>query len=321
MIDPFELHHRAAREVLATGAPVFLTVNPVEFHGPHLPLHNDRLISRGLAVDLHARLYPEPPLLLAADLEVGVEPCPGPGTRPGALPQVRRAVVAACEALAQMGAQKVVLLTFHGSPLHALAIEAGVQRLRSRGVKACAPFNLLLHALLDEPPETFAGAVQHLDEETRALLIAELETDIHAGFFETSVALHYAPDAVDPRHTTLPPCPPLECKGLVGALSRLAGRLGMKRFAAELRFAAIGLAWVGLRPFPGYTGRPDLADAQAGAAFAELMMERFVPVVRACLEEGATSPGPIMSWLGPLTLGGRIPGFNVPLDAVVPFKA
>ena len=35
--------------LLATGAPVFLCVNPVEYHGPHLSLHNDRLISEGVA--------------------------------------------------------------------------------------------------------------------------------------------------------------------------------------------------------------------------------------------------------------------------------
>ena len=35
---------------------MFVPVNPVEYHGPHLSLHNDAVITRGVARDLHAAL-------------------------------------------------------------------------------------------------------------------------------------------------------------------------------------------------------------------------------------------------------------------------
>ena len=78
MIRLFDLPHSEARRLLSSGAPVFLPVNPVEYHGPHLSLHNDRLISAGLMRDLHAGLAMKYdwPLLVADDLEVGVEPAP-----------------------------------------------------------------------------------------------------------------------------------------------------------------------------------------------------------------------------------------------------
>ena len=45
VFDPLSMPHAEAREALATGAPVFLCVNPVEYHGPHLSLRQDnRLI-------------------------------------------------------------------------------------------------------------------------------------------------------------------------------------------------------------------------------------------------------------------------------------
>ena len=46
----FDLPHSRARALLATGAPVYLSVNPVEFHGPHLSLHNDLVVSRALSI-------------------------------------------------------------------------------------------------------------------------------------------------------------------------------------------------------------------------------------------------------------------------------
>jgi hypothetical protein len=39
----FDVPHHDARRLARSGAPVYLTINPVEYHGPHLSLHNDRL--------------------------------------------------------------------------------------------------------------------------------------------------------------------------------------------------------------------------------------------------------------------------------------
>src|SRR5262245_14646331 len=126
--DVLEMPNREARALLASGAPVFLPVNPVEYHGPHLSLHNDRLISIGLARDVHALLAAkhEWPFLLTADLEVGVDPTPGPGTRVTSFHHVRGAVMEACKALHALGARSVVAMTWHGAPLHSIAIEPGL---------------------------------------------------------------------------------------------------------------------------------------------------------------------------------------------------
>src|SRR5258706_5993994 len=126
-----DLSHTRARSLLASGAPVYLPVNPVEYHGQHLSLHNDALVSEGLARGIHARLQEQGydwPLLLAADLEVGVDPTPGPGTRATSYSDVSALVVNACQRLVELGAQRGVLVTFHGSPLHSLAVNARAPR-------------------------------------------------------------------------------------------------------------------------------------------------------------------------------------------------
>jgi creatinine amidohydrolase len=320
-----DLPHARARALLASGAPVFLPVNPVEYHGPHLSLHNDALISRGLAREIHAELARTEgdwPFLLAADLEVGVDPCPGPGTRETPYREVRALVVEACRRLADLGAQRVVLVTFHGSPLHSLAVDAGVRWLASRGVRAIAPLHLLLRAMLEIRPEDYADAYATIrDDEERAAAMREATTDFHAGFFETSLSLHYAPDSVDPDRLRLPPCPPIVPDATLLAAARAAQRLGRAQLASELRFAATGTGWYALRPFPGYTSRPRSATREAGATIARYMVREFADVARRVLRGEEPAPAPIMRWMAPVTLGGAVATTGVPPEAIAGYSA
>ena len=312
-IELFEKSHDEARRLVGTGAPVYLTVNPVEYHGPHLSLHNDRLVSRGLSRDLHQRLavhHPEWPLLFASDLEVGVGPCPGRGSRHVGFPIVRDLVLEACRALVELGVERVVIMSFHGQPLHSLAIQAGVDFLRKQGVRALAPFNIVLRELVmfdGDPASEFAAGLEPIaDPGERAMVAAQLHLDFHAGFFETSMALNYAPGSVSPRHRDLPPCPDLVPDAMYSAMSRVARLLGRTQLSRELAFAAVGQAWTALRPFPGYTGRPALASLASGAAFARQIIDRYEPAALEVLDADAVPPQPVLAWAGTVSVGGRI---------------
>jgi len=312
----------AAIATLARGAPVYLPVNPIEYHGPHLSLRNDHLVSVGLAADLHAALEPlhgGAPLLVARDLDVGVDPAPGPGSIAVSLADVSRAVEDACAWLADHGATRVVLMTFHGSPLHAVALDAGARLLGRRGVRAFSPLNLVMRELLDLDVTRFRAAFDCItDARDRDGAIATFAQDFHAGFFETSMALHYAPDSVLPIHRRLPPCPPLSPRSSARAASRAAKALGAGVLARELSLVADGLAWYALRPFPGYTGAPHLARAEAGAIFAREIVSAYAGSARDVLYGASPTPRPIMPWLRAATLGGRL-GPSVPLSAVQRF--
>jgi creatinine amidohydrolase len=307
----FDLPHSEARALVQSGAPVYLTCNPVEYHGPHLSLHNDKLVSRGIINDLHPRLGRDWPLLLASDLEVGIEPCWGMGTRHTRYPVARELILEACRALAELGAQRVVIMTFHGSPLHNVALEEGVRLLESRGVKAIAPFNLLLQRLMSLKADEYAEAFAHVEEPERSQMIRGLPLDFHAGFFETSMSLHYAPDSVSDVYKTLPPCPDFTPTLMLSTAERIAKMLGREALAEELGFAAVGTGWYKLKPFPGYTGRPHRATKQSGAVFARFMMKELVPVVLSVLDGNGAPPRPIMPWVRWATLGGRIANVRV----------
>lgn len=310
---------REARRLLAEGGPVYLCVNPVEYHGPHLSLHNDALICQGLVRDLHARLqesHPTWPLLLAGEVEVGVDVVPGPGSLPVDFRTVRRFVNLACTALADLGARRAVLMTFHGSPLHNLALHYGVCGLRKRGIFAVTPLPLLLRALMEGARPEIEEVYSHITNEAeRAEMIRNLSFDFHAGFLETSLTLNYVPGSVK-DHCQLAPCPPLRPLKGVRCLARTLGSLGLARAAHDLGYLATALSWYGLRPFPGYTGNPRYATPEAGALLAGALIEEMAPVVEAALEGQGEPPEPVMKWMQWATLNGRIGTISIPSSQI-----
>ncbi len=173
MTDVIALHdlpHRRASLLVRSGVPVFVPVDPVEYHGPHLSLHNDHWIASGIAKDIHARIaasHPEGaswPFVISANLELGVEPTAGPGTRATGYRTVKPLLVQAAHALADLGATRVIYVTFHGVPLHSRAIQAGVRALIDRGVVACSPMNALFRdQIMTDPHELPELLVRAID--------------------------------------------------------------------------------------------------------------------------------------------------------------
>jgi hypothetical protein len=143
-----------------------------------------------------------------------------------------------------------------------------------------------------------------------------VQVDFLAGWLETSLALHYAPETVSPVHRELAPAPLLSRDPSLAMAARAASALGAKRIATELDFVATAATWTRLRPFPGYTGMPHLASAQAGARLATRFVERYAAIARAVLDEGAKAPRAPFAWMSWLTLGGRVDPTFVPTDQV-----
>ncbi|MCB9787630.1 MAG: creatininase family protein [Deltaproteobacteria bacterium] len=310
--------HRAAQTLLASGAPVFMGVNPVEYHGPHLSLHNDRLITEATADLLHGQWSRgrDWPYLVVDDLELGVDPTSGPGTRVTPFVEARRVIVRACNALAELGARRVVLGTFHGAPLHTAALDAGVVALSRRGVAAFAPMHLLLARLAGLDPADYPELLASVpDASDRDWLRARFAWDFHAGFLETSLSLHLAPESVA-GHQDVPPCPEVLPAQPFAAAAAAADRLGRSQLARELRVAAWSAAWFALRPFPGYTSAPHLATAAAG----EYLLGQVLPEVATTgldvLEGRRPHPEAPMQWVTRATMGGRLGDIRAPDDAV-----
>jgi creatinine amidohydrolase len=285
-----------------------------------LSLHNDRLIATGLTRDVHARLaktHPEWPFVVGADLELGVDPAAGPGSRHTPYRVATQIIGEACRALCELGATRVVLMTFHGSPLHNLALEAGAEICRAHGARALVPMHLLLADALQIDTAADAGAVKHIDDlAARQRLLDALPTDFHAGFFETSLTLHYAPESVSPRYKTLPACPTVVPDRALQLMSRAAAIAGQSVMARELSFAAAGKGWASLRPYYGYTSEPSYAAASTGRFFANAIVERFATAASDVFDRNAPPPQPVLQWVERVSLHGRLSGNHVSMGDV-----
>jgi creatinine amidohydrolase len=305
-----EQSHRRARALLGTGAPVHVLVNPTEYHGPHLPLDVDRLISTGVATRMHEALLTRTgenwPFLIGANLNLGVDAVSGPGSCETSFRELRRAVTQVCNSLADLGATKVIFGTWHGGPMHGHALQAGADYLHARGVEAVVPFHGLTQRMVSgqdlEAFHTIAASLPSAAD--RELVCAHPDLDTHGGFLETSLALALAPDSVDPFYDELPDCPPWPQDPHLARLGRIAARLGFASLAKELRFVADMSLWNEVRPFPGYTGRPRLARAEVGEAFIEEILPHFVEAAVASFA-GDRSLRPPLQFLRWVSLDGR----------------
>lgn len=304
-----DIHHSKARKLVATGAPIYVLVNPVEYHGPHLSLHNDHLISLGLTRAVSERIthdHPEWPVLVTQDLELAFAPTEGPGTRPFPYEMVRDVIVGTCESLLELGARRVVFMTFHGNPLHAAAIEEGEQYLRAHGAEAINPFNEAIHELVDADGQRYADAYEHIPEPIRNEMMRDMRLDFHGGFFETSMSLHFAPDSVAEDLSQLPPCPSFAPDPKLMAGSTAARLAGQTQLAKEFDFLAWASAWTAMRPHPGYTGRPAYATREAGKVFGDQFVDRYHRSILALFDRGQQALGPSIPWLKRITLSGRL---------------
>ncbi|MFH1530350.1 MAG: creatininase family protein [Pseudomonadota bacterium] len=304
------------RDLAARGAPAWLCVDPMEYHGPHLSPRNDQIIAEGLMERAHALLqerHPEWPLVFAGQLGIGADTTPGPGSVDVPYREVLRRTREAGRRLLDLGFRRMVFMTFHGSPFHNAAIWAAAEDLRGRGARVATPMNVLTRKIMAPDPEEFEAVYEAVpDPSDRARLRARAREDIHSGFGETSLALHFAPDTVV-DHLSVPPAPALGSIAVWEAAARVADTFGRRELAKELRFVGMGMAWFGLRPFPGYTCEPAMANAEVGAIFAGLISAGLASDVESVLVEGVRPSPPVMRWVATLTFGGIYGRAHVPL--------
>ncbi len=278
---------------------LFLFINPTEYHGPHLPLANDFLISRGLAGQLAVRLQKAgltKQFIAGPLINLGLDPTPGAGTIATSVARFDAYLTQFARKLPLLGVKRVIIMTFHGAPRHNHAIQRFINRLGEAGIAALNPLNLLLSRMLTYQPGDFAAALEPIrDEAARALLAQKLGHDYHGGFFETSLTLALSPQSVDRLHTNLPDCPAIEIPAWQRAAIHGIRSIGQDAAARELTYAAEAMAWLNLNPFPGYTGMPRFANRKSGEIFVKEILEIYEQAVREVFVGGKPAPVPELS--------------------------
>jgi len=289
--------------------PIYVYLNPVEYHGPHLSLHNDFILARSFAALLHTQRFSHIPFIQAPAIHFGHGPASGAGSVSTSYPDLQNILIAMVKGIWQLGYRNFIFMTFHGDPLHNLAIWKAVKFVISKGGQAMAPFNLVLHEFMDYQADNFKEILPLLSvpDSEKQKILENLYLDFHAGAFETSLVLSLSPDNVDENYKNLPAAGNFTPNFIFSALSKLAGSIGQKKLKNELNFAANGLGWSLGPEYRGYTGFPALASKELGDYFVyKKILPMYLQEVENVFERKQAPTGPIMSWVAPLSLGGRI---------------
>ena len=282
-------------------------VNPVEFHGPHLPLSTDYDISLGLFRDMEKALtktHPEIQFLLRPPIQKGCNPATGPGSERTNMAVLSDMLRKECEnildEMKEYLPRHVLFMTFHGAPRHAAAIESAIEFLRTKNIQAYNPFNLSLIKLRDYNPE-WVKPLLHLipDEAYREHWLHHLPEDFHGGTFESSLVLYYAPDKVK-DYKNVPDCPDrspgLKWKSPIPLLWAFQKLIGISAPKREWEIAIDALHWEKSANYPGYTGSPKNASGELGEKVSAILLKDYLACFHEILSGKRVSPKPILQW-------------------------
>lgn len=159
-------------------AILFLTVGPMEEHGPHLPVGTDFLIAKHVENEVAKALEKEgmktislPPLPLGC--------CRMASDFPGSISVnwkvIRDAIYSILNSVSKMGFKYIIICNFHMDPCHVKAIHSAIGKVK-KGMTVCEPFSAYHYNGNLWPPVE--------------------EGEVHADMKETSLALALFPHLV-----------------------------------------------------------------------------------------------------------------------------
>jgi creatinine amidohydrolase len=211
---------------------------------------------------------------------------------------VRQVAYHALLPFARKGFARLAYASFHGGPRHFLALEDAAERLNKRhGVAAISLFSAAV-ARLVEGTAIFDGV---RDVKGRQVEIDQIRRDHHAGFIETSIALHRWPELVAKGWKDLPPSisdpEGKDAKRNNAFYYGYAAKAGLTERAARAvaRVKSIARALAHFRANT-YSGYPALASAAEGKALLAHLVEMSAGIVEEFLERGAEMDGHSPLW-------------------------
>lgn len=191
---------------------IFVSVSPIEEHGPHLPLGTDmytcRAITEALAAQLEER-HPDLTAVLAPVVPLGSATVPYLGSIGSPPRLVREALMRIGRAFARDGFRYVVALSGHMGMSHLLALETAARKVSRRyGISMIAPVASVWRSAMHHP--ALAEACANLPEPITGKTLELFLRDHHAGTLETSLMLHLHPELVQPEYQRLRRIRPVE---------------------------------------------------------------------------------------------------------------
>ena len=240
----------------------FITISPIEEHGPHLPLGMDFFNGHrtaGTVARKFKKLKPEWSVVLCPPIPLGTQCMELAGTISVRRDVLRDVAVDFVGSIAKYGFKYFVILTGHMAPVHGTVLEEAAEIVANRyNVKVVAPILQMVRKIrYPEPGRPLLKGMPKNAEE-----VEYTRKDVHAGWRETSLLLLQRPRLVDKCYKDLPPA--------------LLARPG------DLSHNAIMAASGG----QGYVGIPSDASLVRGRALLEGLTQLALEAVLEMVEGG-----------------------------------
>ncbi|MEX0974983.1 MAG: creatininase family protein [Bacillota bacterium] len=276
----------------------FMSVSPIEVHGPHLPLGTDVMVAEEVRKRVQNELgqsRPDLTLVNMPPLYCGSDALPVLGSisvQAGGLSSV---LYDYARALSRQGFKYLVILDNHGGPRHHMGIDAAARRAWSKH---------RFH-LIDPFIETYKRMIRH---DPALLSMTGLkdgacgdDADNHAGTNETSLMLAiYGEGREIPGLDQIPASLPSQLRGvprLVDSVGAALHSLGATHAGTDLKHLAQVLAWTGKKGFLPYMGAPSAATREAGEAMFRAHVKITIYLLERALAGESGLPTPVLSSL------------------------
>ncbi|NLH48069.1 MAG: creatininase family protein [Myxococcales bacterium] len=296
-----------------TKTVVMAVFSPLEVHGPHLPLGEDIFTAEALgrgAAERYLKSHPDWNFLLLPPYAVATDTVPKLGSVPFPPALVRDVAYHSLLPFTRLGFKRLGYSSFHGGPRHFMALEDAAAQLSNpkEDIAAISLFSAAIARLAEG--KVFHDAVR--DDPRIEITLANLKEDHHAGFVETSLAMHLWPECVDDGWQNLPPSVsrPVEEDSKLNdtylyGYEEKAGLLEKSR-------RTLGVAqsiYRAMRHFQDntYHGYPGKASAEAGRRLYNALVETSADLLTEFIEKGTAMDGHSPLWkLRPLLLNETI---------------
>jgi creatinine amidohydrolase len=208
----------------------FLPVSPLEGHGPHLPLgvdYFDAIYFSEIIARIVLQKRPDFDAVICPPIPVGTQVYRQPGSLRLDSRTVFRLVSGVGESLATWGFKYIFLLSGHGSPKHIVAIESACLKVsRKHHIEMHSLSGAMaVRFLRGEFTDKISGLLSKpLTDEEKSIL----KSDIHGGWWETSMMLLLRPELVGSGYKNLP-----ESKQIKGGKGIRPGYFGMPSLASR----------------------------------------------------------------------------------------
>jgi creatinine amidohydrolase len=323
VLEVAKLTYNKLKKIDRNRAVVMATLSPIEVHGPHLPLGEDLMTAYALGeatAKVCAKNRPDWNFLILPPVPVASDGVPKLGSIMFPPTVVADVAYYLLRPFAQMGFRRLVFGSFHGGPRHFLALEAAAERLTdaARDVAALSLFSAAIGRMAEG--KQFYDAVK--DDPNCTITLEELRADHHAGFVETSLALHGWPELVEPSWKKLPASvshaveadTPMNDTYLYGYEGRASIVDKIKRGANVVENIARAVRHFKTQTYHGYPGK---ASARQGKKLFDSVTKMSVELVEEFIERGAAMDVHSPLWKAHAVFGNR--PLNWAVDQLIGF--